>query len=760
MSRVLAALALSLALAAGIAPKSPPTLRDDVAVPLQDVGKTNKPDTTHRQARILLDYQETRQRSWETKSLGQIFHFGRDTEVRSLRGMIVLEVPDEDLLHSFEVPGTPISAPAQSPRITGWNYMGPSKMFPQGNEPAKLEVGDRAKLVQCTGSAEYRRDQEFNDKGLAEYSKSQWRWYKTTRNTLGSLPLTQLGSNTNWSMMFNSQDGLDFFRYSVLPIPVTEKEVSDGKSSSREFSEDVHLVIPPLKAREDKGWVFNRRMDPRGLQVSGTLEKNLSDGSIVHGAIRVTVDLDPAEYECLIKPPDNYRKWLPEGGDNEEQVVSTLQFTGEIRCIKGKPLPDRKFWIETRLDSSTQPGVCVNFPAHGKKTADLVIQRQGTSPYLELKSSEGKGEDDAWTKATGNLKAGQEFTVAVGCRDYGAFGDLAFNCDVPVRIEGFDDHRGSLNLPFDENHNRIADNWEYWASIMANAHADDDKLPSGNGVDGDGLSVYEEYRGFKCAGVHTRTAPFYKDLFIHDPGNLGCGLFRASGITVHFVRAGEFSEEEGAENKYVINCNRAYATLGQQHLLFVRNHTFANGSMGKAEGPNIGPPKETSFVSVDVAKCRARGPDRLASTLAHELGHGCNLWHHGDANYNARDLMFYGTDNAWHDAPGGAGDSGRVVAAGGAQCSGVENCIMRYMRANFYAKAGGPWAWRETPEGDLIQGELYPAGPFARTLFCTDPKGTGINDAGYPGGSVAGNAIRGNCLHQFQVNDLKPPKVP
>jgi hypothetical protein len=123
-------------------------------------------------------------------------------------------------------------------------------------------------------------------------------------------------------------------------------------------------------------------------------------------------------------------------------------------------------------------------------------------------------------------------------------------------------------------------------------------------------------------------------------------------------------------------------------------------------------------------------------------------------------VKHYGNDHAWHDDPAGAGDTGRTVAAKGGQHSGVENCIMRYMRAFYYAKAGGRYAWRETDGGDYIQGELYPERPFSRTLYCDDKKGTGINAEEYPDGPVAGDASVGDCRHQFQINDHKPPKVP
>jgi hypothetical protein len=751
MARVFVSFTLILALTAGVAPKSPPA---------ENTQNTNKRDTAHRQARIQFQYEEIRERKWETKSVGQVFHYGQESEVRSLRGMIVLEVPDEDLLHSFEAPGTPITAPAQSPRITIWNYMGPNKLFPQGMDGAKLEVGDRAKIIQCTGSANYRCDYESNDKGLEEHSKTQWRWYKTTRNALGTLPLTQAGSGTNWSIGFNSQDGLDYFRYSVLPIPVTEKEVTDDKISTRELSEGVELVIPLLKAPVEKGWVFSRRMDARGLEASGTLGRTLTDGSTVHGSLRVMVDLDPAQYVCLITPPENYRGWIPEGGKkDEEQVGNTLQFKGEIRCVSGDPAPDRQIWVEVRVESSTQPGVCVNFPAKGKKTADLVIQREGTSETLELKPNDGTGNDDAWSTATGNFKVGQSFTVKVGSRDFGSFGSIHFNSDIPVRIEGFRDP-SSLDLPFDENHNHIADRWEVGQTAIE-ATADTDSLPAGNGVGGDGLSQYEEYRGFLSKGAHIRTDPIQKDLFIYDPGNLDIGLFGKSGLTVHFVDKDEFDQEAGFTNTNVINGNRDFAALGPQHLLRLANMRL-KGKNGWAMGSGPGTPKEIRVVAVDVAKCRAPDEDGVAPIIAHELGHASNLRHHGETDHQAFDLEELRPGSGLWKPTEYAGKEDvlkMMVAAKGGEESGVEECIMRYRGTAFvYEAEGGDWRWhRQSDREEWVYGKLCPdTGP--RTIICTQKTGTGVNAPDALEGPMAGNAKKGECLNQFQVNDLKPVK--
>jgi hypothetical protein len=93
-----------------------------------------------------------------------------------------------------------------------------------------------------------------------------------------------------------------------------------------------------------------------------------------------------------------------------------------------------------------------------------------------------------------------------------------------------------------------------------------------------------------------------------------------------------------------------------------------------------------------------------------------------------------------------------MVAAKGAQCSGAENCIMRYPGADWaelYERAGGKYRWRKEGQGDYIEGESYPAGHVSQTLYCNTKKGAG----------VAGDATCGDCRHQFQVNDHKTPQA-
>ena len=73
----------------------------------------------------------------------------------------------------------------------------------------------------------------------------------------------------------------------------------------------------------------------------------------------------------------------------------------------------------------------------------------------------------------------------------------------------------AISLPLDANGNYIADGWENDATNNYNPAVDNETGPATNGNAGDGLVVFEEYRGFKVNGSHTRTRPSKKDIFIY-----------------------------------------------------------------------------------------------------------------------------------------------------------------------------------------------------------------------------------------------------
>lgn len=79
-----------------------------------------------------------------------------------------------------------------------------------------------------------------------------------------------------------------------------------------------------------------------------------------------------------------------------------------------------------------------------------------------------------------------------------------------------------LDIPQDEDSNRIADSWNRDRVYGRNMHEDAEKVP-GQDSTGDGITLYDEYRGLLVLEngqkVFRRLDPVKKELFVIDPGN-------------------------------------------------------------------------------------------------------------------------------------------------------------------------------------------------------------------------------------------------
>ena len=373
--------------------------------------------------------------------------------------------------------------------------------------------------------------------------------------------------------------------------------------------------------------------------------------------------------------------------------------------------PPRPRTISFRLDGvSHEPGVCCNYPLEAATHPDLFMAPED-NPGLAL-SDDGTRDDQPscpteilepndnpahtahhQTAVTGDVAA--EATVVIRCEDFGATGAVV------VEADGCDPVRVAINP-------------------LSNPDADSDASPAGDGTAGDGLTAYEEHRGFVIGGgsqpkEHIRTDPAVKDVFVHDRDNLGTGHFGQTGLAVHVLRDPALY---GGDDRRVVNFNSASHRGGDQHGILLVREDLGGAVRGMAFG-GPGRPGSVERVAVDasaVARENIAGlPDKVR---AHVLGHAVGIAHHGDGGK--------------HDTcgPGTEGEGG--------PSSGDVACVMRYAD---YAEA---WCHDERHHRHVSTAAVE-----AASSYCSSPKGTGINaDGGH-----TNDAARGNCLGQIRVKD-------
>jgi hypothetical protein len=233
-----------------------------------------------------------------------------------------------------------------------------------------------------------------------------------------------------------------------------------------------------------------------------------------------------------------------------------------------------------------------------------------------------------------------------------------------------------------------------------------------------------------------------------------------TGVTVHLRRDNE-RRPEGTHD--IASPNGKRQTV---YDIWLRKGFIEEGAVGEADG-GPGVPAKITRVTIDAALIAAAygalaGPE-LQSTIAHELGHATNVWHHGDGpDYSVGDVMCRRQNGTVRNylcsapAKGGprtATDNCYGVAAKGGSFSGNDTCMMRYDMTHFYENPSGNCEWKRG--GKTVRGKLYGQDPPGMSI-CESPRGTGVNDASNPN-NKAGDASsgRGECKYKFCLNNKK-----
>ena len=535
---------------------------------------------------------------------------------------------------------------------------------------------------------------------------------------------------------------------------------------------------------------FDFACDPDGTAYSGQqLMKMNPDGtttqlvtwSIHRGAL--------PETEVELIPPAEYGQWLPQAGEDEKTLgdLIDVEIVAHTKGDPASPPPRRvlKYTI-TLQDTAKEKGVDLNWPsqyANGGPTEDYDFQIDETNPWIKITDDKGQSAE---TKEEGLT----DFRVTLNSYDWGGWthlkvvAELSDHSTVVAHVRGHPDQE-ALAVPKDDNSHHIADAWEGWYELPSNdGAADDDDVPVGDGTKGDNVALYEEYRGFHIGkdNHHERLSPVFKDLFIVDYDQLGAGIYQKStGVHVHLLTPQQTAiSDQNAAAHQAANYVTVNGHYGRAYAIALRNTHIGTWGVGSTE-PGVGVPAAIQVVQIDAAVIafgyKDDAPAELQVTIAHELGHATNVYHHGETEYNVGDVVCKNTvtnpdgsvtltgDVTNHMCSGkqpvhgtvlnngvprltGAADNCWVVAGKGGEFSGNDQCPMRYDMANYYEDPNGLCRALKGGHGVLLSdyGQDHPG----MGVFCSAKNGTGVNDPANPH-NKAGDATLGRCAAQIRL---------
>lgn len=445
-------------------------------------------------------------------------------------------------------------------------------------------------------------------------------------------------------------------------------------------------------------------------QRSKTFIDNGGENNIKETLTAFISDVD--RYEAFIEPADTseYNKWIPKGPvltnypmlpnkgkGNDIQLKVTLW-----DVIANKPAVDLYKAVIKLNNVSNMPGYCMNFPEDDKDAddkSDMRFDRQDSSIY------ESWSQNSITTKSN----SGPQYATVVSY-DYGGIADVTADITtkngLTLKAHVRNRVKDTLTLPKRTNGSFIADYWKLQQHATDKTDmADDEEIEvRDDRYPGDGLTLYEEYRGFLENRKHFRGNAEKKDMMVcnkiatarSQDGINNCeAVLNQYGnhVIIHSkFKADEFGKKHDPEAdelqkmadrsittpmKYDRCLNYNYIEnlhLVDQHGVVLMN---SDASLGYAEavmrGSKIGPPKNMYFLVI--TKDFNPGPngwsetygsadnngkigtgeggvkiitDEYARTVSHEMLHCFHVLHHGDkGDFGNYEFFYSELGNSW-----------------------------------------------------------------------------------------------------------------
>jgi len=262
----------------------------------------------------------------------------------------------------------------------------------------------------------------------------------------------------------------------------------------------------------------------------------------------VTWELTPKTENTQITLHEVDKNWYP----SENGTISTY--------VEWNPAVQPVAVRFTLYDITNEKGYCLN-SVEKQETLDITFDSAWSSEnHFELDSIEGIPNSMTATLRSLNLTGRQE--VRLKSYDYGGWAKLK----VELMFENTwvpSDNLPYTTIPFDQDEDKIADKWEDDYGVQTLAPDWDEETGNGHTQPGDGLTLYEEYRGFFILPGNTfkRTDPNIKDIFVIDYD----GLFPpdvwkyTSGMNGYRVENSMTKNEGGPKESRIVDFNDGYA---------------------------------------------------------------------------------------------------------------------------------------------------------------------------------------------------------
>jgi len=423
-----------------------------------------------------------------------------------------------------------------------------------------------------------------------------------------------------------------------------------------------------------------------GVSLYGTLENGLTLMTGAKDGTEWNISKAGSGVEVVLEPVDEsaYADFIPSMGQS-------LAF--RIRLVEPAGMIGYPYFL--LADASAMPGYCLNAEI-GDEDLDWIRSRPGLSGYDQngpdwiLDASESRYYIEGLQKGAKSKEAVREDVMSVMALDAGAIGRLQAYMiidGVPYQATFKGTGQPYAILPKDENPvNLIADAAPQNAAWSPDL--DEENSPKGNGAKGDGLTAYEEYRGFMVQGAHVRTDFERKTIFVRNRYGHYWRAYTTLGLEAYDIEEDEYPPAGGLIKHGLINYYhgdfQSYRLHAQDQYSVLIHTSISPSFYGlTAYSDEVAPPSaESNDVKVNplfMVRRDFAGADLgisfdvfLQRLLDHELGHRIGIAHHGELD-----------ELNYKDA---AGRRWSYVALRRGQHSGWEGCAMRYDAAVGYLK--------------------------------------------------------------------------